>query len=318
MDERIITGEKYWIIDYSFYIYSGSYAFAKKCDCSKDPECGSCKGRGSVMLQNSRGVVTGGLYLVFQSILEKLQDGWNIILAFDPPTEDLTRTKMLDTYKGNRGDKPEYITYQMKEGQEILNLVPSIECYSSKDAESDDIMAAVAIKYASLGCEVVVASRDKDMFPLLDINGISIYRDGGILTKKHFMEKYNFPPSRFNEYLALCGDSADNFNLFKGIGDKAAKWLIENTEHILQIYDKDVWEKIPPKYKKYLANYDEDGNFVSFRREDLTLSLQLATLDYNAPHYPTNINHNKHVFKNKVEQLELKSVLKNLNLLFGE
>jgi 5'-3' exonuclease len=316
--EESVSDKKYWIIDFSFYVYNGSFAFTTKCDCEKDPECGSCKGKGKTLLASSKGVVTGGLYLVFQQMMEKIQEGWTIILAFDPPTEDLARTKMLDTYKGNRGDKPEYITYQMQEGMNICNLIPNIECYSSDDAESDDIMAAIAIKYAMEGHEVVVASRDKDMFPILDIDNISIYRDGGILTKHNFKEKFGFDACRFNEYLALCGDSADNFNLFKGLGPKAATWLIENTTHILEIYDPKIWAIIPPKYKKHLAIHDEEGNFISFRRDDLVLSLQLATLDYNANYYRTNTLHNKHVFKNKVEQLELKSVLRNIHLLFKD
>lgn len=318
MNERIVVGEKYWIIDFSFYVWNGSYAFKSKCECEKDAGCVKCSGSGYTMLQNSKGVITGGLYFIFQQMIEKMEDGWNIILAFDPPRADLTRTKMLDSYKGNRGEKPEYITYQMNEGQEIFNLIPTIECYSSTNAESDDVMAAIAIKYASLGAEVVVASRDKDMFPLLDIDGIKIYRDGGYVTKDTFVEKYGFRPSRFNEFLALCGDAADNFNLFKGIGPAAATWLISNTSHILEIYDKHIWEKVPQKYKKNLAIHDEEGKFVSHRKEDLSLSLQLATLDYNAEYFQTNLNCNKFVFKNKIEQLELKSVLRNIDKIFGE
>lgn len=309
---------KYFVLDFSFYIYSGTYAFVTKCMCEKLSDCTICAGKGSTMLQNSRGVITGGLYLVFQQIIDRMKDGWKIILAFDPPTADLARTKMLSTYKGNRGEKPAYITYQMTEGQALLNLIPNIECYGSDEAESDDTMAAIAIKYALEGHEVLVASRDKDMFPILSVDNISIYRDGTVITKESFIEKFGFEPDRFNEYLALCGDSADNFNLFKGIGPAACNWLIDNTKHISHIYDKGVWETIPPKYKKKLAVHDEKGNFISFRKEDLALSLQLATLDYNAEYYRTNLVHNKSVFKNKVEQLELKTVLKNIELLFGE
>lgn len=318
MFKNQMMNEKYWIIDFSFYVWNGSFAFKSKCECNKEPECIKCSGSGYSMLQNSKGVVTGGLYFIFQQIIDKINDGWNVVLAFDPPREQLERTKLLDTYKGQRDEKPDYITYQMNHGQEILNLIPSIDCYSSDCDESDDVMATIAIKYAQQGADVVVASRDKDMYPLLDVKNITIYRDGGIVTKDDFVKKFGFNPGRFNEYLALAGDAADNFNVFKGIGDKAAKWLIENTKHISEIYDKGVWEKIPQKYKKFLANYDDNGNFISFKKNELNLALQLATLNYNSNYYVTNIDHDKFIFKNKVEQLELKSVLKNIDILFGD
>jgi DNA polymerase-1 len=317
-DSILIGNNKKYIIDFSYYIWAGTYAFTTKCSCNNEESCTRCGGKGKLPLQNSRGTHTGGLYLVFQQIIDKLKDGWDVLLAFDPPREDLARTKMLDSYKAQRGEKPEAISEQMNIGKEILSLVKNIECYSSNDAESDDTMATLAVLYAQLGCEVIVASRDKDMFPLLDIDGITIYRDGGILTKNDFIEKYGFPPSRFNEYLALCGDAVDNFNLFKGLGDKAAKELIKNTKHISEIFDKGIWENIPKKYQKILAVYDDSGNFVRQRKDDLTLSLQLATLDYNAKYFKVNNNHDESIFKNKIERLELKSVLRNMEVLFGE
>jgi 5'-3' exonuclease len=316
---RIINScNKKWIIDFSYYIWAGSFAFTVPCKCGRDNSCQLCSGKGKLPLMNSRGQMTGGLYLVFQQIIDKLKDGWDVLLAFDPPREMLDRTKMLDSYKAQRGEKPEGIEQQMILGKELLNLIPNIECYSSDNAESDDTMAALAVLYANMGNEIVVASRDKDMFPLLALDNINIYRDGGIFTIDNFKTKFNFAPERFNEYLALAGDAVDNFNFFNGIGPKAAEWLICNTNHILEIYDNDTWNKIPVKYKKFLAKWDENGILVGYRKDELKLSLQLATLNYDANYYPTNLSTCKNTFKNKVEQLELKSVLKNLDILFGE
>jgi DNA polymerase-1 len=318
MPRMIDSNSKKWIVDFSYYVYSGSYAFTIDCKCNKDPECIKCNGKGKYPLQTAKGVMTGGLYLVFQQIIDKLKDGWDILIAFDPPRSQLERTKLLDTYKGQRGEKPEGITRQMELGLDMLRLVPNVECYSSDNAESDDIMAALAVMYASFGCEVVVASRDKDMFPLLDVPNISIYKDGGYFTRDMFINKFNFTPNRFNEYLALCGDAADNFNLLKGIGPKAAEYIITNTNHILEVYDKHIFDNLPAKYKKHLIVTDNNGNMIGTKRDTLALSLQLATLDYNAKYYPVSIEPNINVFKNKAEQLELKHVLRNLNILFGE
>ena len=134
-----------------------------------------------------------------------------------------------------------------------------------------------------------------------------------------FFEKWGFKSSRFNEYLALAGDSADNFSIYNGIGDVAAKEILTLTDHISQIYDKDVWERIPKKYQKKLANYDKDGKLISFRKDDLKLALQLATLDFhcNCIEMP-KCNNSKFITKSMLEELELYNALKKMHLLFNE
>lgn len=319
MENSIISGSmKKYIIDFSYYIWAGTFAFMANCNCNKDSSCIKCEGKGKFPLQSSQGAYTGGLYLVFKQIIERLKDGWDVVIAFDPPREDLLRTKMLPDYKAQRSEKPIAVSEQMSTGREILSLIKNIECYSSLDAESDDTMAALAVLYAQMGCEVIVASRDKDMFPLLDINGISIYRDGGIMTKKDFIEKYNFSPGRFNEYLALVGDTVDNFNFFKGIGDKAARDIINKTSHISDIFSDSVWNSLPKKYKKCLAFEGKNGEYSKFKKDELALSLQLATLDYDAKYFKVNNQPDEFIFKNKIERLELRSVLRNMDLLFGD
>jgi 5'-3' exonuclease len=268
------------------------------------------------MLQNSRGDVTGGLYGLMDKIVNKIKEGYKLVACFDPPRADLDRTKMLDSYKASRVEKPAFITWQSDKSKEILPLIPLVDCYTSDSSESDDTMATLAIRYALAGHKVVIDSRDKDMFPCLEFEQIRIWRENNFRTRATFVDEYGFPPGRFNEYLAIAGDAADNFNLFQGLGDKAAKDLIGMTNHITEVWKK--WNTVPKKYQKKLAHHDEKGTFISHRKEDLSLSLKLATLNYEANCIPMNKDGGKAYVKNALEHLEFNSILPLLDLLYGE
>lgn len=316
-----VKKEKFWILDFSFYIYNGTYAFKRPCKCQdatthKGKEgCERCGGAGYIFFQNKEGFVTGGLYHVMDQIVQRISKGYKIIIAFDPPKEDLIRTKLLDGYKGNRGEKPEYIHLQMAYGEKLLALLPTVECYTSDVSESDDIMAAIAVKLSNAGHYVVVASDDKDMYPLLRLANCDIYRQKVMFTREDFIEKYSFEPARFNEYLALCGDAADNFNLFKGIGDKAAKYLIDKYDDVRELYDD--WSNVPAKYQKCLS-YEREDKSIFLRREDMDLSMVIATLDENARCIPVDVVPDGAKIKEMLKYLEFTKCLNNLDLLMGD
>lgn len=310
--------EKFWILDYSFYIFNGTYAFRSECSCRKatkkaNPECTKCNGEGWIYMK-ANGHVSGGLYHVLNQAITRMREGYKIITMFDPPKEDLIRTKLLDTYKGNRAPTPEYITYQMHQGTKMLPLCDAIECYTSLDAESDDVMATIAIELAEQGHEVVVASDDKDMYPLLEWDNIQLYRQKNMFTKEDFAKKFSFPPIRFNEYLAICGDSADNFNLIKGLGPKAAETLINTYDHIIDMFDD--LDNLPDKFKKHVTYTCDDTGCLLHRKDDMELSLQIATLDYKAEYQKIKNTPNKEGFREMLEHFKLTSVLNNIDMFY--
>ena len=310
--------EKYWILDNSFLLWSGTFGMVVTCKTCRGPGCPECNGKGKVQFTNSKGNVTGGLYLIIEKMLARLEEGYKIIFAFDPPRESLERFKLLDTYKASRTEKPDSIIYQGRVSKDLFPMFGNAESYISDFSESDDIMATLALQYSHEGHEVVVETRDKDLYPVLDLKNVRIYRDGGFLTRDDFIKKYEFTPSRFNEYLALAGDAADNFNIFPGVGDKAVRDIISRTQHITQIWDKKIWDDLPKKYKKYLAEHDENGKFIQHRKDDLKLSLKIATLDFNANCIPMTKDKNSEFnIKRMLEELEFYNALKKINILVG-
>lgn len=324
---------KYWIIDYSFYMWNGSFAYKRPCRCANaqgkgKTDCTMCEGTGKIFMHASDGTITGGLYAVFRMAIERIQQGYKVITVFDPPKEQLKRTKLLDTYKGNRGEKPEWIATQIDLGKELLPLT-EVECYTSEEDESDDVMAALAVRLADEGHYVVVASDDKDMFPLVQHPNIDIYRMREMFTYEDFKSKFSFEPIRFNEYLAICGDAADNFNLLEGLGPKAAEWLITNTKKsVVEIFD--CLDEVPKKYYKKLVKCDRGdkkcknnkggcklcGNYIETKKDLMELSLKIATLELDAEFEQVNENNDLNRVHAELDRLDMKWVAERIHLLF--
>jgi 5'-3' exonuclease len=332
--------EKIWITDYSFFMYNGSFAYRRKCKCLEesstkvpDLNCSKCNGTGYLYMQSKDGHPTGGLFTVFSQIIEKAKQGFKVITVFDPPKDQLNRMKLLDTYKGGRPPVPDWITFQMDYGQKLLPYT-GVQCYYSDQHESDDVMATIALEYANKGHYVVVASDDKDMFPLLAHPKIDLYRQREIFNSMSFHEHLSKKegiqikdPGRFNEFLAICGDSADNFNLLNGLGPKAAEWIIANTGNCIQIFDK--LNTVPFKYMKKLINCSNASDkkctnktcigcryMESTKKQDMQLSLNIATLVYDAEYRNINRPINKELVKEMLEALNLTSAVNNIDYLF--
>ena len=337
------TKNKYFLFDVSFYIYNLTYANQRTCGCVNSngkvqEDCEHCNGKGRVLLTSSSGTVTGGLYGLFYMVSKMIDEGYNIELVFDPPKGQLDRSKLIENYKGNRGEKPDFIINQMALSKELFLLTNKIACYTSDTDESDDVLACRAIKLADEGNEVVVASLDKDFFPMLSHKNVKLYRDKmifGIPEFHKYMKKkwdVSIPgPERFSEYLAIIGDIADNYNIIKGLGPKAAEYIINRYDPITELW-KD-WNNIPEKYKKRLVtqclgdtckkckrcpNYDYDKKELHTLKlvDTLETSLKLAYLNMEAEYYKLeNKNDYKTLYK-KLEELELYNAIKNIHKLF--
>ena len=325
-EEKTFKKEKYWIIDYSFYIWNGTHALRQPCGCDgKNKDC-RCGGKGKYFLHNKNGDVISGLHFVLSQIIYRLRAGWKVITAFDPPRDQLIRTQLLDTYKGQRPSVPDYVKSQMDIGKILLSFMGNVECYYSDCDESDDVIATLAVEKALEGHEVVVASDDKDMYPLLVYPNITLYRQHTFFSAKDFTEKFGFAPERFDEYLAITGDVADNFNLIKGLGDVAAKYFILNYKNIMDLFDD--WDNIPSKYQKKLSDFECIGNMhdvcskcekyknLILFKDQLELSLRLAKLQTKAQYRKVNKEPDIELIRTMLQDLELKQALENIELFF--
>jgi len=332
--------EKIWILDYSFYIWNGTHALRVDCGCDgTNIEC-RCKGKKKYYLTNSKDEVISGLHFVLSQVIYRLKAGWKVYTAFDPPRDQLTRIQLLDSYKGQRPSMPEYVRHQMEVGKLILSLMENVECYYSDCDESDDVMATLAVEKANEGHEVVVASDDKDMYPLLAHPNITLYRQHTFFTAKDFVRNFGFEPRRFDEYLAIAGDVADNFSGIKGLGEKAATELIQKYPHVRDLFND--WDGVVPKYQKKLSyiecdgkNHDVCGNSILVKennskictkcrkfknlimlKDQLELSFKLAQLEIKAEYRRVNKPAGKDVVLKMLQELELKQAIDNIDLFF--
>jgi protein Xni len=329
--------KKYAVLDVSWIIYNSTYSSYRTCSAcdpkNPDPDCHICEGNGKYLLQSSNGVITGGLYGLFNYVYKYIDSGYNVELIFDPPKSQLDRSKLIDDYKGNRGEKKPFIIKQMELAPELFVLTNKVACFTSEGDESDDVIAIRSTLHAENGCDVVIVGVDKDFFPLLAYDNIKMYKDKMIFGKKEFhayMKKKNgvsFPgPHRFNEVLAIVGDQADNYNLIKGLGWKAAEYFINKYDNITDLWDD--WDSIPSKYQKKLIS-SCNGKIckkcnkcelykgeITYLKDELELSLKLAYLNMEAKYYQLENTNNYTELYNKLKELDLYFALNNIHKLF--
>lgn len=330
--------------DVSFWSYSQSFGQRRPCfKCNGQQgnnDCPDCEGTGQAYL-NYKGIRTGGLYGVFQFLMSYLKEGYEIIVPFDPPKQNLTRTKLLDTYKGNRAPVPDWIKYQQKLLEEILPCLPNIQCYVSETSESDDVLAAISVKKAKDGYYVILASDDKDMAPVLAYDNIDIFRQKALFKKKDFKpwlkKKYNVEfndPARFSEFLAIAGDNADNYKGIDGLGPKAAEYFINRYSRVDELWDD--WNNIEEKYKKKLVkNCIGDtckkckalkcDNFADIQvpqketyklKDELALQMRIADLELDAEYKQIKGDKTKEEVISILEKHGLRNVLQNIDLFY--
>ena len=315
--------KKYHIIDYSWVIYNGSFGRKSPCKCSKigpagklvatNPDCPICDGKAWSFM-NKDGIRTGGLYDVFNYIIKALSDGYTPILVFDPPKENLVRTDLLDSYKGNRKECPEWISYQMDWGEQNLQFIQNIECYTATDQESDDVIATKAIELGEAGYEVIIVADDKDFFPTLKCKNVIMWRQKAWFNRKSFNDKFGFDVDRWEEYLAIIGDTADNYNLIKGLGDKAACDIIANYPS-LDAFVADGWRKCNKRTTSAINKLVGEIGLQKFK-DELVRSLKLAQLNLKADCIKLDPEPNKEWIVQELKRFGLLQASNRIDLMF--
>jgi len=136
------------------------------------------------------------------------------------------RIAMHEEYKAQRvyHDKDEFQRQRKKIIEVIRNYLP-IHVVRHPDFECDDVLAAIA-QHTHAEDECIVVSTDTDFFQLFNTcKNVKIYNP----VNKSFVEPVDYD---YVSYKALKGDSSDNIEGFKGIGDKRAKSLVSNKDSL--------------------------------------------------------------------------------------
>lgn len=223
-------------------------------------------------LINSKGENTSAIFGFLRTIISLLErfEPEYFVITFDE-REPTFRHKTYKEYKATRDKMPEDLVEQLEPILEIVKL-SNIAKLSKAGYEADDIIATLAERYENEH-DIVIVSTDKDLYQLVD-NHVKLYDH----SKDRFIgieeveEKFDVPPGKIVDLLALAGDSSDNVPGIPKIGPITAAKLIKeygDLEEIISHADEITSEKI----KNNITEYADQGR----------LSKKLVTLDMNVP-----------------------------------
>lgn len=150
-------------------------------------------------------------------------------------------------YKGKRTtdqEKREALRFQSKLLLEMLET-SGFPCIGDHDAEADDILGTIARNFSKRPNVVVhIHTRDKDAAQLLIYPNTEIVHpaigqspERILRSSQDCIDVYGVPPERIVDYLAMCGDVADNVPGIPGVGEKTAIKLISKFGSFSQVIE---------------------------------------------------------------------------------
>ena len=166
-------------------------------------------------------------------------------------------------YKANRRPKPPEVPQQMAAVRSML-AERGIECEGERGWEADDIMATICKHSRDIGHDVVIVTRDKDMWQLIQPGTWCYDPMKQVLVGAAEVEKrFGVSPGQMLDFLSLMGDSADNIPGVKGIGAKGAATLLQAHRSLDQVYGH--LDDLKPKVAEKLR----EGRRSAFASRDL-------------------------------------------------
>jgi DNA polymerase-1 len=182
-------------------------------------------------LTNKFGLNVGAVY-GYTTMLWKLagdlekEDGPTHLAVILDASESTFRNQMYDQYKANRPPPPPELVPQFPLIRDATRAF-SIPCIEEEGLEADDIIACYVKAARERGWDVTIVSSDKDLMQLIEpgVDMLDTMRDRRIGTDQ-VVEKFDVPPAKLGDVLALMGDSVDNIPGVPGIGPKTASKLI--------------------------------------------------------------------------------------------
>ena len=188
-----------------------------------------------------------------------------IIFALDSKGKTF-RSEIDPNYKTNRQAPPEALLEQLPVCIEMIEKM-GLYSFSKEGYEADDVIAS-AVKKHKNEYLINIVTHDKDLYQLIS-ESVRIYSPAKkeLYDRSGCFEKYGVYPEQIRDFLAICGDSADNIPGIKGIGDKGAKKLLDEFGSLEKIYEN--IDKVPQNRQK---------DYLVAGRDDAFLSKKLATL----------------------------------------
>jgi len=219
------------------------------------------------------GTPTNAVFGFTNMILKLLEDSEadGLAVIFDAGATSF-RNEIYDDYKAHRPDPPEELIPQFGLIREATRAF-GLPCIEMENYEADDLIATFARRAREAGIEVTIVSSDKDLMQLVG-PGVTMLdpMKNRSIGPDELVEKFGVPPEKVTEVQALAGDSVDNVPGVPGIGVKTAAQLITEYGDLESLLARAEEIKQPKRREKLIEH-----------AEDARVSLQLVTLDDNAP-----------------------------------
>lgn len=263
-------------------------------------------------LENNNHFPVNAVYGFFNTLLSlKQQINWKHLLIFFDCSRSKKRLELLKDYKSNRAATPETFKIQLPYIKQIA-VAWGAACIEHLDVEADDLIGTWA-HFATKNKEnVIILSSDKDLMQCVNPYVQQMIRtpvEWILLDGNGVLKKMLVKPQQIVDYLALVGDNIDHYEGLPGVGSKtAANWLKQygSLEKILQ--QRTTIE--PKRFRPLLQQFEER----------LLRNQMLATLEIDSKFIPfiqkqiQKASRNTTILKNLLQELNLNSLLKKLNL----
>ncbi|MBR1738854.1 MAG: DNA polymerase I [Ruminococcus sp.] len=217
---------------------------------------------GIKVLSNSKGVftnaITGFMNIYLKEIAETKPDC--VAVAFDlrAPT---FRHKASPAYKANRKGMPDELAQQMPIIKELLSDlgIRTVEC---EGYEADDILGTLSKAASDSGSDCFILTGDRDSYQLVSDRvtvRLAGTKETKIITPECIKNEYGLSPRQMIEVKALMGDTSDNISGVKGIGEKTALSLIQETGSVEELYNRLDSLKLTPSVRTKLTAGRQDA-----------------------------------------------------------
>jgi 5'-3' exonuclease len=224
-----------------------------------------------------------GPYKATIETLLALSEGFDRrIVAVDAKTN--FRKGILETYKSKR---PERFAWQFDQLDRSIAWAQNagFHVFHADGFEADDVIMTSAVWCANQKHHLTIVSDDKDICAALgagpDITILRHDRKTGNMVHRNaeaFETAYGFKPHRMADFLALAGDTSDDFKFFPYISDETAKKLVMAHESLQDLYDAVCAGEIGVKLdKRQVESLRVDFATVYLR------ALEIATMRSDVP-----------------------------------
>lgn len=217
---------------------------------------------GIKALSNSKGqftnAITGFMNIYLKELSQVQPDCAAVAFDLKAPT---FRHKADPSYKANRKGMPAELAQQMPLIKELLTDM-GIKVVQCEGFEADDILGTLSKACAESGNECFVLTGDRDSFQLVS-DRVTVRLAGtkktSVYTPKRIMDEFGVEPRQLIDVKALMGDASDNIKGVKGIGEKTALNLIQQTGSVDALYERLSELTLTPSVRTKLEEGHQDA-----------------------------------------------------------